>query len=198
MPDQLTDQPSDGSPPAVTPTTEHRSGRPRPALLGAAAQGLLIVVAFAAAGIVCGFVWESVWSPPHMVVQQHQVYYVDDAAVRGVFSGTGTYVIVAVLGALLTSAVVCLLARRREILTFVAVVIGSVVAAVLMARTGVARGPVDPRSLAPTAANGTRVLGDLRVSGTSPYVVWPMASLIPLVFLFFTLPGKPSSRRAAE
>jgi hypothetical protein len=160
-----------------------------------------IVVAYALVGVVAGFVWEALWRPPAQVVSNHSVFYTSYESLRRVFAGTvGLYTMVGAVGSLVTALTVCLLTRRRELLTLVAVVLGSSLAAWLMKVVGVARGPADPLGIAAHAANGTKVSGPLQVSGHSPYLIWPMMSLFVLALVFFGRPSHapPTSHHRAE
>ena len=92
-----------------------------------------IVLAYALVGVVAGFVWEALWRPPAQVVSNHSVFYTSYESLRRVFAGTvGLYTLVGAIGSLVTALTVCLLTRRRELLTLLAVVLGSSLAAWLM------------------------------------------------------------------
>jgi hypothetical protein len=171
--------------------------RRRAPVLGAALLVLEVLVAYALVGLVAGLVWEAVWVPPDQVVQQHQVYAVDYASLRRMFTGTGLYVLVAAVASTLTALVVSLLTRRRELVVLVAVALGSGVAAGVMREVGISRGPVDPTTLAASAADGVHLPGALDVSGFSPYLVWPMMSLLVLAVVFFSWPRALADRRDA-
>lgn len=152
-----------------------------------------VVVAYALVGLVAGFVWERIWTPPTQIVQQHQVFYADYASLRRVFTGTGLYVLVGGAASAAVALVVALLTRRRELLTLGMVVVGSSIAAVVMWKVGVSLGPADPAAVAGHAADGTHVHGNLVVNGHSPFLVWPMVSLFVVALVFFAWPG---ARRA--
>jgi hypothetical protein len=67
-------------------------------------------------------------------------------------------------------------------------VVGSAIAAALMWRVGTLLAPVDPGSLAAHTVKRTRVRGPLTVEGKSPYLIWPMSSLLVLALVFFARP----------
>lgn len=167
----------------------------RRGLLGALLFAVAVIVAYGVVGVVAGVIWEAVWTPPSQVVQQHHVYYLDYASLRRVFSGTGLYVIVGGIASAVTTLVVVLLARGRELVALVSVLVGSVLASVVMRQVGVARGPADPTTLAHSKPNGTRLPGTLAVSGHSPYLVWPIVALVVLALVFFAWsPSAPPER----
>ena len=70
-------------------------------------------------------------------------------------------------------------------------IVGSVLAAFVMREVGYALGPPDPAIAAKTAADGTRLDDQLRVTGLTPLLVWPMASLFLVALTFFAWPGHP-------
>jgi hypothetical protein len=167
----------------VAPTAQRRD-RPWRFAIG-------VLSAYVVVAALSGVIWERLWSPPTQFVEQHQLYYVDYAALRRVFDGTGLYVIVAALASVLVALVVCVITRRHELLTLGLVIVGSVLAAFVMREVGYALGPPDPAIAAKTAADGTRLDDQLRVTGLTPLLVWPMASLFVLALTFFAWPGRP-------
>ena len=152
--------------------------------------GLLVLLSYVVLGAVAGVVWEWVWTPPGEVIQQHQIFYDGYASLRRVFTGTGLYVLVGAGASAIVALVVCLRTRRRELLVLVLVLVGSVLGAAVMWWVGTHLGPSDPKALAAHTVARTRVSGDLKVAGKSPYLVWPMASLLVLAIVYF---GWPSS-----
>ena len=144
-----------------------------------------------------GIVWEAVWTPPGQVIAKHQVFFDSYASLRGVFTGTGWYVVVGGLASALVSLLVCLLTRRRGLLTLALVIVGSAVGAAVMLKVGTHLGPADPASIAAHTVKRTTVDGELTVEGKtvlgvkSPYLVWPMTSLMVLSLVFFAVPVSP-------
>jgi hypothetical protein len=170
--------------PVVTEEDRQTSRRTFRVTSSAAGQAILIVVVFAVVGAIAGVVWEWLWTPPEAVVAQQAVQPTLDA-VRGEFSGTAWYVVVAAVAGLVTSCVLALAFDRREIVTLAAVAAGSVLAAWVMLRVGTALGPADPETAAAGAANGTKVPMELVVRGSSPYLAFTGGALIGLVVVFF-------------
>ena len=150
---------------------------------------VLIVLAFAVAGALAGLVWQWLWTPPPGVVVHHQ-WLQDERGLRGDFAGTGSYVAVAAITGFLVGAVVAFLFDSAELVTLLAVVAGAVLAGWLMHRVGVALGPADPRHLAASAKDGTRLPGRLSVSGQSEFRAFPAGALLGLVIVFFGLSGR--------
>jgi hypothetical protein len=152
-----------------------------------------VLLAYAVLGAVAGVVWETVWTPPGQVVDHHQVLFDSYASLRRVFTGTGLYALVGAVASAALALVVCVVTRGRELLVLLLVVVGSVIAAALMWRVGTLLGPSDPASVAAHAAHRTHVSGELTVAGRSPYLVWPMTSLLVLALVYFAWPSSHTS-----
>ena len=69
---------------------------------------IVVLSAYVVVAALCGVVWERLWTPPVQYVQQHQLYYVDYAALRHVFDGTGLYVASRPFASAAVALVVCL------------------------------------------------------------------------------------------
>lgn len=157
---------------------------------------LLVLLAYVVLGAVAGVVWETIWTPPGQVIAQHQVFYDSYESLRRVFTGTGLYVVVSAVASGLLALTVTLLTRRRELLILGLVVVGSALAAAVMWKIGTSLAPADPATLAAHTTKRTNVSGELTVEGTSPFLVWPMTSLLVLSLVFFAWPGHHLAHRA--
>jgi hypothetical protein len=146
-------------------------------------QAVVIVVVLAAVGAVAGVVWEWVWHAPTGVAVDHH-WVQDEGGLRGNFSGTGTYVLVATVAGLLSGLVIGLVLDRSELVTLVAVLVGSLLAGWIMYHVGVALGPDDPHRLAAHADDLTELPGQLSVSGLVPRRVFPASALVGLLVAF--------------
>ena len=151
-----------------------------------AIQVAVVLVVFAAAGAFCGWLWHDLWTPPKGVVANHQ-WYTDEEGLRSDFSGTGLYVLIAVLAGLVVGGVTSFLCDRAELATLAAVAVGSAVAAFVMWKVGVHSSPVDPYEAAKTAEDGTKLSGHLHVSGKAPFTAFPVGALSALAIVFFGL-----------
>jgi hypothetical protein len=180
--------------------SDHPDAR-RPGLLAPGSPvvtAVVVLTAYAVMGIVAGVVWQWVWTPPGQVIQNHQLFYDSDASLRRVFTGTGIYVLVGAAASALVALVVGLRTRGRELLVLLLVVVGSALAAALMWRVGTLLGPPDPATLAAHTTAVTRISGQLTVAGKSPYLAWPMASLLVLALIYFGWPSSLADRAPAE
>jgi hypothetical protein len=179
------------TPPAVPPTTppgQVLAGPRRPLRqhpwLPVALQGLAVLVMFTAAGAGAGWLWQHLWDPPTGVVADH-VWYTDEAGLRSDFSATGLYVVIALLAGLVVGGLAAVLFDRAEVGTLLAVLAGSALAAWLMWKVGVHYSAVDPHEAAKTAADGTKLPGNLHVSGAGRLSWDPRELRVPAAYLSF-------------
>lgn len=164
--------------------TEGTTGRTR--LVPALRQVVVVIVVFAVAGALAGVLWEWIWTPPSGVVIDHELL-LDGEGLRSDFSGTGLYVLIAAFGGLLLGVTVGVMSDRHELVTLLAVAVGSVLAAWLMLRVGLALDPPDPGPLARAAEDYTRIPDELHVEGRSPYTAFPGGALIGLAVVYIGL-----------
>ncbi len=176
MPDQLT----------VTPPVSAGTAGWRSAVLPLVVRFVVVLACFALVGALAGVLWEWLWTPPVGVVLHHK-WALDERGLRGDFSGTASYVLIATAAGFLLGALAAFVLDRAEIVTLVAVVAGSVLAGWLMYRVGLALGPPDPRPLARTAEDLTALPGRLRVVGGSRYYAFPLGAMGGLVIVFLGL-----------
>lgn len=158
----------------------------------------LVVVGLALVGVLAGVVWEWIWNPVIGVVVDHQWSPGSAIGLQQEFSSTGWYVVVAVVAGLLAGLGVGLLADRVPLLTLVAVVVGSALAAWLMLVVGSALGPPDPAAAAHTADDGTRLPSDLSVSGKSPFLALPTGALLGMALVFIGLSPRAARPESSE
>jgi hypothetical protein len=147
-----------------------------------ALQALATLFLFAALGVAAGWVWFQVWDAPPGVVADHQWF--PDPYMPGQqaeFDAVALYVLVGLAAGVIGGAVSGLLLDRAEVVTVVAVTVGSCLAAWLMAWVGESLGPADPDVLARTADDGTRLPGDLVLTGLSPYAAIPVGAVLALL-----------------
>ena len=151
------------------------------------------VVLLVLAGAVAGVVWVWLWTPPSGVVVDHR-WVQDETGLRGDFSATGSYVAIAAVTGLLMAVLLAVLFDRTEIATLIAVLAGSVLAGWVMYRVGLALSPADPRTLADSVKNGTRLPGRLAVDGGSPFRAFPGGAMLGLVIVYFGLSRRRDKR----
>ncbi|WP_139175469.1 hypothetical protein [Nocardioides lianchengensis] len=164
-----------------------------------AGQAVAVVALFAALGLGAGWLWFRIWDAPPGVVSDHTWYpdpYMPGQAAE--FDAVAIYVLVALAAGVLGGVVCAFLLARAEVVTVAAVAVGSALAAWLMALVGSALGPADPDVLAKTAEDGTKLSGDLVLTGVSPYVALPLGALGAVLVVFLATPGhRPAEPRLA-
>ncbi len=162
-------------------------------------RGAGIVLLCLAVAIVAGLVWHAVWEPPSGYVVEGQACGADggscwvpmppETARTAEFDGTALYVLVCLAAGLATGLAVALWSRA-EMVSLIALLLGSALAALVTARVGALLGPSDPESLLSSAEVGSRLPGDLEVVGPTPYLVWPIAALLAMAVVFVVLPHR--------
>lgn len=165
----------------------HRTGRS--VWKVALAHGLAVIAAFAVVGALGGLLWYRLWDVPHGVVASHQ-WYTSEAGLRDDFAGTGWYVAISVVAGLLLGALAAWFLDRSELVTLVAVVGGSALAAYLMLRVGYHLSPPDPDQLARTAADGTKLDGALRVDSWPPKGAFTFGAVLGLALVYASTLGQ--------
>ena len=156
-------------------------------------QVVVSLVLLVVAGAVAGVVWVWLWTPPSGVVVDQQ-WVQDESGLRGDFSATGSYVAVATVTGLLVAVLLGVLFDRAEIVNLLVVLAGSVLAGWVMYRVGLALSPADPRSLADSVEDGTRLPGRLAVDGDSPFRAFPGGAMLGLVIVYLGLSRRRVNR----
>lgn len=163
-------------------------------LTRAVAWGAGLLAAFAVVGAAAGLLWRSRLHVPHGVVVGHQWYPNPwDAGERSFFAATGWYVVIALVAGVLLGLLAAWFARAPELVTLVAVLAGSLLAAWLMLVVGLHGAPPDPQIAAAHAADGTRLSGTISRPGVAAFVVWPLAALVPLGAVYLLVPDSRSA-----
>ena len=175
------------------------------------------VVVGALLGLAGGWLWWHWWGPPlegkiYQTIDGRRQWFPDplDPGLPHQFGATGTYVIVAIgLGIVLglLSGWVC---RNRALLGLIAVVLGSVAGAVIMALVGQSQSPPDPQEKAETVKIGTKLPEQMELTRgeielpkkfakavgdddrmlyvPTAQLIWPGAALAGYLLLMLALP----------
>ncbi|WP_167735970.1 hypothetical protein [Nocardioides sp. 503] len=152
-------------------------------------QAVAVVVLYAAVGAGAGWLWHHLWDPPTGVAVDGR-FYLDSAGLRGEFSSTGWFVVVAAGVGLVLGVGCALLVQRSELVTLVAVVVGAALATYVMWKVGLSLSAEDPARLARSATDGDRLPARIEVSGGSPFLVLPAASLAALAVAYAGFPKR--------
>jgi Na+/H+-translocating membrane pyrophosphatase len=158
------------------------------------AQAAAIVVCFAVVGALCGLLWEAVWDPAPGEVVKHVWYPISwDRAQPAYFAATGWYVVISIVAGVVLGALAAWRLDRAELLTLGAVVVGGLLGALLMRVVGLHVGPGNPQRLAKTAADGTRLPSQLRLSSWWLLLAFPGGALTGLSVVFLTISKRVST-----
>ena len=184
---------SDGltTPQASPELPDARPGKaPRSPWVVVPLQALATVAVFAAAGAGAGRLWFKVWDAPSGVVAQGQ-WFTSEAGLRDDFQGVAWYVAISVVAGLVLGVLAAWLFDRSELVTLVAVVAGSALAAYVMLRVGTHLSPADPHVLAKTAQDGDKLKGALRVTSWPPKGAFTFGALVGLALVYAVSIGRP-------
>lgn len=152
-------------------------------------QAALVLVLFAATGAAAGYLWFRLWDPPMGVVFDGK-WFLDEKGLRGEFSSTGWFIVVAAVAGLVLGGLSALIFDRSELMTLAAVAVGAVLATYLMWRLGVHLGPADPEVLAASTPDRQQLPGQIAVAGFSPFLVLPGTALASLALTYVSLPQR--------
>lgn len=158
-------------------------------------QALAILVAFTAAGVGAGRLWYHLWDAPSGVVSGGQ-WYTNEAGLRDDFQGVALYVAIAGGLGLVLGLLCAWLLDRSELVTLVAVLAGSVLAAYVMYRVGTHLSPADPHVLARTAQDGDKLKGALQVTSWPPRGACTFGALIGLACVYAVSMGRKPAELA--
>jgi hypothetical protein len=156
-------------------------------------QALVILALFVAAGAAAGRLWYHLWDVPSGVVASGD-WYTNEAGLRDDFQGVALYVAIAAAAGLLLGIVCAWLLGRSELVTLLAVVVGSALAAYVMLRVGTHLSAPDPHQLAKTTQEGDKLKGALRVASWPPRGAFTFGALIGLAFVYVVSMGKTPSQ----
>lgn len=175
------------------------------ARLGAALQAVGFVAAFALSGALAGVVWESLWHAPAGVAFENQ-WFLEPAGPDFSFSGTGWYVLVALVAGALTAFALGWFWPRHELVGIAAFLVGSMLAGWVMFQVGHALGPQDPQLLAAGKPDLTAIPSDLTLAGvegqprlfrldSSAMAAYPIGAMLASIYVYLVASGRRSGRR---
>jgi hypothetical protein len=145
------------------------------------------------AGALAGVAWELAWTPPQGIALDGS-FALTSAGLPDAFDGTALYAVLATATGLLLGVGVTLRSDGAELVTLLALAVGSLVAAPVMALVGSTLGPPDPDEAARDLPDYTLVQQALRVEGVGAYLALPSGALLGAGGVYLSL----SRRRSAD
>lgn len=142
-------------------------------------QTLLVLGSAVLMGVVSGLVWWQLAEPSQWEVRDVGIALTEEGS-RGQFRVLTSFVLVGAVASLLWGFAVCLIGRRSGWELVVAVMAGSVIAAVVAWQVGILLGPPAPGSVRGLSVGDT-VPDQLRVDTLAPFIVWPIAAMIGML-----------------
>ena len=173
--------------------------------VGAAVQAVAFVAVFALSGALAGVVWERLWDAPDGVAFKDE-WFLEPAGPDFSFSGTGWYVVVALVAGALTALVLGWWWPRHELVSLLAIAVGSMLAGWVMFEVGHALGPQDPRVLAVGKPDLTTIPSDLTLAGvdgeprlfrldSSALAAFPIGAMTASILVLLVATGRRSRHR---
>lgn len=158
-----------------------------------------VVAIYVLVAVGAGWLWERWWTPPEGLVYDGQ-WGLPSSQQPRVFDGTGSYVLLGLVAGLVLAVVLALVLAHHELAVLAGVLVGSCLAAYVMAVVGQALGPADPATLAADAPDMTPLPGELQINGRSPWLAFPLGSMtgVLVVWLCFSRPRGLRRRRGAD
>ncbi|WP_183101079.1 hypothetical protein [Nocardioides pelophilus] len=174
--------------------------------LGRLGPALVVTVAGGALGALGGWLWYLWWGPPNNGSIYDTATWgprwldLSDKGIAHQFAGPGQYAVIALGFGVLLGILAAVLGRRRALAALAGLVIGSALAAYLAWAVGTALSPPDPQRYA-TADNVCReepceeYPAAIELSGWTPLLVWPIASLGAFCTAIIAMSGAGEVRR---
>lgn len=148
---------------------------------------VVVSVTYVLLGVVCGVLW---W----LLVDPASFTKLDEGGSMGEldltkrFNADGWYAVLALVAGVLSGGLLTWWRSRDFRFTTVLIVLGSCVAAAVMALVGRSLGPEDPDRTLAAVDIGQQVPVELMVSAKAGYLVWPMAVLIGALLVLWSPP----------
>lgn len=165
--------------------------RTRPS--GAAGDVLVVLLVFAALGVLCGVLWWLLVDPAQFT-KRASGGTMGEIELGRRFDTDGWYTVLAAVPGFLAGLSLTWWRDRDFRLTTVLLVPGAAVAAVLMAVVGRLLGPGDPDAALEAAKLGARVPVELAVTADAVYLTWPIAVLLGSLVVLWSSPEDPPGR----
>lgn len=133
---------------------------------------------YVAVGVVGAVLWWLLCDTATFTVTRNGGLAMGEAELAQRFNPDAWYAVIAAVLGVVSGAAVTWWRSRDQVLTSVLLLVGSALAAAVMAVLGGWLGPADPETLVATAQAGARLAAPLAVDAPAIYFVWPVSALI--------------------
>lgn len=144
--------------------------------------GSLIVL-----GLLCGVLWWLLFEPAMFTKLKSGATMGETQLIKR-FNADGWYAVIAAVAGLLSGGVLTWWRSRDFLFTVVLLVVGSALAAAVMAVVGHLLGPPDPKAALAAAKVGAKVPVDLSVTAKATYLMWPVSVLFGSLMVLWSPP----------
>jgi MFS family permease len=156
---------------------------------------LSVVLAwFAVLAVIGALIWDKVVTLPEFT-RVATTGSMDEEQLSHQFSISGWFLVIAVVGGLLSGVVLMVIRRKNPIATVVLVALGSGLATWLMLTCGLAFGPDNPNTVLTSAKLGEKVPVQLKPDVNAVYYAWSVAALFGCVLALWILETVSTSRQ---
>jgi hypothetical protein len=149
----------------------------------------VVLAAFLLVAGVAGVVWPHLVAPVE-VTRTEGGLSTGEIALGNQFDRDAWYSVLAFGGGLFLGVTMSAWRRSHEVVTLLAVVAGSLLAAWVSARVGRQLGPEDPARVLAHAKAGATALDQVVVTAHAAYLVWPISALIGALVVLWSPPGR--------
>lgn len=172
--------------PQVAPHDEDRRARQQALLREIGTSAALVALWFAAVGLVGALVWREV-TPLPTFTRIGTTGSMDEEQLSHQFSINGWFLVIAVVGGLLSGVALLLIRRRSPVVMVLLVALGGGLATLLMTQCGLAWGPADPSVALAHAQLGDKIPIRLEPDVNAVYFAWSIAALLGAAFALWVL-----------
>jgi hypothetical protein len=189
--------PTDTTPAAPEPTpAESPAAPPAPArawVVDSLRDVLVVAAWFVVAGILGGWIWSVVATPPKVTRVGDSASVPSEELVKQV-GMDGWFIVIAVVAGVVSGLVLLAWRRRDPLLTVALVTLGGALASWLMIHVGRALGPSDPIAALRKLPDGAHVSEALKLHAPGAAWTWPIAAAFGALIYLWVL-SKPDSDR---
>lgn len=191
--------PADGLPPfpQVTLSDEARVDRNRTIVQDLVTSLAVVVGWFAAAGVIGALIWVNVTTLPGYT-RVAAGGSMDEEQMAKQFSINGWFLVIAVVGGLLSGLVLMLIRRGSPVIMVVLLALGGALATWLMLRCGLSWGPGNPNVALASAEVGQLVPIRLKPDAKGIYFAWSIAALIGAAVSLWIMESRETRRARAQ